>query len=204
MRGSARSRGAAALVVATALLLPLSGSAQSRANPPPRPFDYDFTEEAELAARIDPTSPDSEMLREIYATRRHRVLQAIPDGAMLVFSVEWVQPRRLEFQVPDSDNHDFVFLTGLDGLESVGSALLLLPSDGEGEDWVVLFTPEDPARIRALTGIHDVRPYQELEEALSVAMTDYRDWRITQIRRWPLPAALSRKWGRAKTALYLN
>ena len=204
MKGLPRCAAATALAVVGALLIPCAGRAQSRANPPPRPFDYDFTEEAALAARIDATSPDSEMLREIYATRRQRVLQAIPDGAMLVFSVEWVQPRRLEFQVPDSDNHDFVFLTGLDGLESVGSALLLLPTDGEGEDWVVLFTPEDPERIRALTGIQDVRRYQELEETLSVAMTDYRDWRITQIRRWPLPAALARKWGRDHKALYLN
>jgi hypothetical protein len=26
-------------------------------------------------------------------------------------------------------------------------------------------------------------------------MTDYRDWRMTQIRRWPLPAALAKRWG---------
>jgi len=37
-----------------------------------------------------------------------------------------------------------------------------------------------------------------------VAMTDFRDWRITQIRRWPLSAALSRAWGRDHKVLYLN
>ena len=84
-----------------------------------QPFDYDYTEEAELATRIDVDNPDAAMLRGVFARRRARVLQAMPEGAMLVFSVEWVQPRRLEFQVPDSDNHDFVFLTGIDGLASI-------------------------------------------------------------------------------------
>jgi Xaa-Pro aminopeptidase len=118
--------------------------------------------------------------------------------------VEWVQPRRLEFQVPDSDNHDFVYLTGLEGLETVNSALLLLPGREGAKDWVVLFTSEEVGRIQAITGIDDVRPFDELEQNLSVAMTDYRDWRITQIRRWPLPAALSKAWGRDHKVLYLN
>jgi Xaa-Pro aminopeptidase len=169
-------------------------------------FSYDFAAENELAHRIDAEDPDPGLLAEIFAKRRSRVLQALPGGALLVFSVEWVQPRRLEFQVPDSDNHDFVYLTGLDGLESLNSALLLLPAreGGADKDWVVLFTSENPERIRALTGIEDVRPYEELEENLSVALTDYRDWRVTQIRRWPLPAALSKSWGRDHKVLYLN
>ena len=37
-----------------------------------------------------------------------------------------------------------------------------------------------------------------------MAMTDYRDWRVTQIRRWPLPAALSKQWARDHKVLYLN
>ncbi len=187
----------------------LSGAAHpafGQSNPAPRPFSYDFRAENELAARIDADNPEPALLREIFAKRRARVLEAIPEGGLLVFSVEWVQPRRLEFQVPDSDNHDFIYLTGLEGLESLTSALLLLPAQpgGADEDWVVLFTSEDPERIQALTGIEDVRPYEELEENLSVAMTDYRDWRVTQIRRWPLPAALSKSWGRDHKVLYLN
>lgn len=179
---------------------------QEPGNPPPRPFTYDFTAEHERSLRIDADNPDPNLLKEIFARRRARVLEAMPGGAMLVFSVEWVQPRRLEFQVPDSDNHDFIYLTGLEGLESLNSALLLLPASegGADEDWVVLFTSEDPERIRGITGIQDVRPYPHLEENLSVAMTDYRDWRVTQIRRWPLPAALSKTWGRDHKVLYLN
>jgi Xaa-Pro aminopeptidase len=155
---------------------------------------------------LDPEAPDPGLLKEVFAKRRARVMEATPEGAVLVFSVEWVQPRRLEFQVPDSDNHDFIYLTGLEGLESLNSALLLLPAPegGSDEDWVVLFTSEDPERIRVMTGIEDVRPYEELEQNLSVAMTDYRDWRVTQIRRWPLSAALSKSWGRDHKVLYLN
>ena len=53
-----------------------------------------------------------------------------------------------------------------------------------------LYTPLDVTRIKAMTGIEDVRPFGTLEEDLSVALTDFRDWRITQIRRWPLAAVL--------------
>jgi len=172
------------------------------AQPVQQRFDYDYTEEAELAARIDVDNPDGAVLRGIFARRRERVLQAIPTGAMLVFSVEWVQPRRLEFQVPDSDNHDFVFLTGIDGLASIESALLLLPTPEK--DWEVLYTSSDVETVREQTGIEDVRPFSALEEDFSVAMTDYRDWRITQIRRWPLPEALSKAWGSSKKVLHVN
>lgn len=192
--------------VLTALLC-VSGSLftlTAQPNPQPNPFPYDFTQENELSLQIDPSNPSPALLREIFARRRSRVLAAIPEGALLVFSVEWVQPRRLEFQVPDSDNHDFIYLTGLEGLESLESALLLLPESEGTDDWVVLFTSQDVDRVRAVTGIDDVRPYADLERVLSVAMTDYRDWRVTQIRRWPLPAALSRRWGRDHKVLYLN
>jgi Xaa-Pro aminopeptidase len=184
------------------LALATAGGPSLHAQTTTRPFDYDYSEEAALAERLDLDHPDPNQLRDIFAKRRGRALQSIPEGAMIVFSVEWVQPRRLEFQVPHSDNHDFIYLTGIEGLESLESALLLLPT--EEKDWVVLYTSADPASLRATTGIDDVRPYEKLEEDLSVALTDFRDWRITQIRRWPLPAALSKKWGRDHKALYLN
>ena len=77
-----------------------------------RPFTYDFAAEAALADRLDVDNPDPGQLREIFAKRRARVLEAMPEGAMIVFSVERAQERRLEFQVPHSDNHDFTYLTG--------------------------------------------------------------------------------------------
>lgn len=200
-------RSALTIIAVSALgtaTLPLSAQLPSEV----QSFDYDFATEDAVSRRIDLDAPDPQLLREVFQKRRQRVMQAMPGGAMLVFSVEWVQPRRLEFQVPHSDNHDFIYLTGLEGLQSVESALLLLPGqdvDGTPRSWEVLYTSQpDVERIKRTTGIDDVRPYHQLEEDLSVAMTDYRDWRITQIRRWPLPAALSREWGDDHKALYLN
>lgn len=176
------------------------------------PFEYDYAVEAAIAAAIDVDDPDPAQLRVIFAKRRARVLDAIPAGAMLVFSVERTQERRFEFQVPHSDNHDFIYLTGLDGLDALDSALLLLPSPGaqvseqEVPDaaWAVLYTSGSAEALAARTGIDDVRPFATLEQDLSVAMTDYRDWRITQVRRWPLAAALSKRWGPNRKVLYLN
>jgi Xaa-Pro aminopeptidase len=176
------------------------------------PFDYDYESEAALATKLDVDNPDPDILRDVFARRRERVMQAMPGGAMLIYSVERAQERRLEFQVPHSDSHDFIYLTGLDGIQSLDSALLLLPAarDAEGRldepvrSWVVLYTSGNPESISRSTGIDDVRPLGVLENDLSVAMTDFRDWRITQVRRWPLAAALSRAWGDTEKVLYLN
>lgn len=166
------------------------------------PFDYDFTAEMKLAVEIDLDRPDPDRMRRTFAERRRRVLQSIPEGALLVFSVERAQPRRLEFLVDDSENHDFIFLTGLEGLDSLDSALLFVPA--EQADLVALYTSGEPDRIAKTTGIEKVFPITLLEEHLSVALTDYRDWRITQIRRNPLAAVISKAWGRKNKVLYLN
>jgi len=194
------------------LLISLAAANFSFADQPVQPFSYDFADEARIAAEIDVDNPDPDRLREIFSKRRARVLEAMPEGAMLIYSVERAQERRLEFQVPHSDNHDFIYLTGLDGLDSLDSALLLVPGNTElpgrldepVRDWVVLYTAGDPETISRRTGIADVRPFSVLENDLSVAMTDFRDWRITQVRRWPLAAALSRTWGESDKVLYLN
>jgi len=182
------------------------------ADRPFQAFDYDYSTEQALADRLDVDNPDPVILRAVFAKRRERVMQAMPGGAMLIYSVERAQERRLEFQVPHSDNHDFIYLTGLDGIESLDSALLLLPSapDAKGRldepvrSWVVLYTSGDSETMSHRTGIADVRPFAVLENDLSVAMTDFRDWRITQVRRWPLAAALSRAWADMDKVLYLN
>ncbi|MBT8079807.1 MAG: aminopeptidase P N-terminal domain-containing protein, partial [Gammaproteobacteria bacterium] len=194
------------------VLTTLLGSSTLAADRPFESFSYDYATEAALARKLDVDQPDPQVLREVFAKRRDRVMQAMPGGAMLIFSVERAQERRLEFQVPHSDNHDFIYLTGLDGIDSLDSALLLLPAapDAEGRldepvrSWVALYTSGDPEALARRTGIADVRPFSVLENDLSVAMTDFRDWRITQVRRWPLAAALSRAWGDTRKLLYLN
>ena len=192
-----------------------AGAARAQRPSPPAgpPPGYDYRREAGRAAAMDLDNLDAATLRQVFATRRERALRAIPAGAMIVFSVEQAQPRRLEFQVPHSENHDFIYLTGVEGLDSYDSALLLLPrsgvaplgdTDNPDRDWVVLYTSADADEMKQMTGIDDVRPYAKLEEDVSVAMTDYRDWRVTQVRRWPLPAALAKRWGRDHKVLYLN
>ncbi|MDH4048769.1 MAG: Xaa-Pro peptidase family protein [Gammaproteobacteria bacterium] len=202
-------------LILIALSITVVPGVQPAADPvraPSHGFSYDYAVEAALAAKIDVRRPDPRELRAIFAKRRARVIESIPDGAMLLFSVDRAQERRLEFQVPHSDNHDFIYLTGLDGLDSLNSALLLVPAsngaagrlDEAPRDRVALFTSADPIAVAKRTGIADVRPFAELERELSVAMTDFRDWRITQVRRWPLAAALSRSWGENEKVLYLN
>lgn len=194
------------------LMIAFTCEVSMAADRPFLPFDYDYESEAALARKLDVDNPDPDILRDVFARRRERVMQAMPGGAMLIYSVERAQERRLEFQVPHSDSHDFIYLTGLDGIQSLDSALLLLPAalDAEGRldepvrSWVVLYTSGDPESISRRTGIDDVRPLGVLENDLSVAMTDFRDWRITQVRRWPLAAALSRAWGDTEKVLYLN
>jgi Xaa-Pro aminopeptidase len=163
---------------------------------------YSYAREAALAAKLDLDNPDPVELRRTFSERRARVLAAIPEGAMLVFSAEQAQPRRLEFQVPHNENHDLIYLTGIEGLDSLDSALLLLPTPEK--NWVVLYTSASLETIKSVTGIEEVRPFARLEEDLSAALTDYRDWRITQRRRYPLPGALAKTWGRKSKALYLN
>jgi hypothetical protein len=50
-------------------------------------FSYNYAEEAAIAQGIDVDNPDPEQLRAIFSKRRARVMR-IPDGAMLVYSVD--------------------------------------------------------------------------------------------------------------------
>jgi Xaa-Pro aminopeptidase len=184
------------------VLLALLSPLQLRGQAAPKPSAYNYRAEAEAAAKMDLEHLAPGQLQAIFATRRNRVLASVPQGAMLIFSVDQNQPRHLEYQVPQSENHDFEYLTGLSGLDSFDSALLLVP--GPEGSRTALYTSGDVEMIKNFTGIEDVRPFAKLEEDLSIAITSYRDWRITQIRRWPLPAALANAWGRKEKVLYVN
>jgi Xaa-Pro aminopeptidase len=170
--------------------------------PAPGAFTYHYPAEAEAASKLDLDHLEPAQMRAIYTARRSRVLEALPEGAMLIFSEERNQARHLEFQVPQSENHDFQYLTGLEGLDSYDSALLLLPTPKGALS--VLYTSANIEQMKSATGVDDVRTFSTLEQDLSIALTDYRDWRITQIRRWPLAEALSQAWGRDHKVLYVN
>ncbi len=203
MRGlSPRFTPAAGLLFLATLTSVASAQGAKTSGPAPKPFSYNYTVETKAAAAMDVSHLDPVQMRAIYAARRKRVLESMPEGAMLIFSVDENQPRHLEYQVPQSENHDFEFLTGLAGLDSYDSALLIIPA--EDGPRVVLYTSGNPEAIKVATGIEDVRAYAKMEEDFSIAITTYRDWRITQIRRWPVPAALAKQWSSGARALYVN
>ena len=192
----------------------ISVSAAGAADKSFNPFTYDYRTEATLATKLDVDNPDPDQLREIYALRRQRVMQAMPAGAMLIYSVERTQERRLEFQVPHSDNHDFLYLTGLDGIEGLDSALLLCTSganDAAGRldepvrSWAVLYTSADPAF--GFTPYRDCRrPLIRCTRKRSIGCDDGLS-RLAHYAGAALAAgrrAVARSWGETDKVLYLN
>ena len=73
------------------------------------PFDYDYAAEEAIASTIDVDNPDPDQLREIFAKRRARVIDAMPEGATIIFSVERAQ---------EEVGHDLAI-----GLELLGAQL---------------------------------------------------------------------------------
>src|SRR5579864_1813198 len=71
--------------------------------------------------------PDSTTLRQ----RRDRLAQAAKDGIVIVQAVGEHQAGLTEFLIDDSDNHDFLYLTGLD---SPTGTLLVLPQSTSYRD----------------------------------------------------------------------
>lgn len=136
-----------------------------------------------LAAQPSPT------IRDASAARRARVLAAIPDGLAIVQSADRSQPNLLEFMIPDTENHDFVYLTGLDASALPGSVLVLNPRGKTHRE--VLYTSDPVERVQQATGITHVFPYSQLLDDLSSALTDYRNLRITQLRFKPVASDFS-------------
>jgi Xaa-Pro aminopeptidase len=139
---------------------------------------------------------------EATAQRRARARAALGEGIGLIQSADRSQPNLYEFMVPDTESHDFVYLTGFDGGPWPGSVLVLNPA---GEVYrEVLYTSGDTARVKALTGIGEVLPYSRFLEDLSSALTDYRNLRITQLRFKPLASDLARGLGSGSKVIWFN
>lgn len=138
------------------------------------------------------------------AERRARLMRVIPEGIMLVQSADRSQPNLLEFMPADTENHDFIYLTGVDKLQLPGSTLILNP---RGESYrEILYTSDDVERMKRLTGIEHVFPQRQLVDDLSSALTDFRNLRITQLRFKPVASDISRGLGLegAHKAIYWN
>lgn len=141
-------------------------------------------------------------LKDAAAARRATLMQRLPEGIAIVQSADRGQPNIYEHFPETTEQHDFLYLTGLEKSVPPGSVLVLNP---RGETYKeVLYTSDDVAAVKAATGIAHVFPYAKFLEDLSSAITDYRNLRITQLRFKPVASDYSRAWGEGKKVVYYN
>jgi len=119
--------------------------------------------------------------------RRQKLKDRIEQGIVIIQSSENNQDNLFEFYVPNSDNHDFIYLTGL---ETPGATLILCPDSQEyGE---ILYITGEIDKIKGLTGIDHVYPPENLIPDLSNAYSDFSQLRFTQRRFKPLASEIAR------------
>ncbi len=140
--------------------------------------------------------------REASMARRAEFMDRMAGGLAIITSADRSQPNLYEFFVPDTENHDFVFLTGIYESPPPGSVLVLNPNGDTYRE--ILYTDDDPDEARRLSGIEHVYPRDRFLEHLSSALTDYRNLRITQLRFKAVASELAKDWGPDEKLLYVN
>jgi Xaa-Pro aminopeptidase len=128
-------------------------------------------------------SQTPEVLRE----RRAQLAAMVPDGIVIIQSTERNQDNLLEFFVPNSDNHDFIYFTGL---ETPGATLVLCPGSPSYPE--ILYIDGDLEEAKQKTGIAQVYPTENLVPDLSNAYSDFSQMRYTQRRFKPLSSEIAR------------
>ncbi len=134
--------------------------------------------------------------------RRAEFMGRMEGGLAIITSADRSQPNLYEFYVPDTENHDFVFLTGMYETAPPGSVLVLNPNGDTYRE--VLYTSDNPEEARRFSGIEHVFPRDQFLEHLSSALSDYSNLRITQLRFKPVASDLAKGWGDAGKLLYVN
>lgn len=123
----------------------------------------------------------------IFEERRKKLATMIDKGIAIIQSSERDQDNLYEYFVPDSNNRDFIFLTGL---ETPNATLILCPGSEEYPE--ILYISGIQEEIKKKTGIEHVYPPNQLMPDLSNAYTDFSLLRYSQ-RRWKsLPSEISR------------
>ncbi|MEJ2540180.1 MAG: Xaa-Pro peptidase family protein [Gemmatimonadota bacterium] len=140
--------------------------------------------------------------REAAVARRAELMGRMEGGLAIITSADRSQPNRYEFYVDDTENHDFVYLTGIYEADPPGSVLVLNPGGERYRE--LLYTDLDPDEARRLSGVEHVLPRDRFLEQLSSAVSDYRNLRITQRRFKPEASDLARGWGNDRKILYVN
>jgi Xaa-Pro aminopeptidase len=128
-------------------------------------------------------SQDSDILK----TRRQKLAGMVEEGIVIIQSSDRNQNNLYEFFVDNSDNHDFIYFTGL---ETPNSSLILCPGSEEYPE--ILYIDGDLEKIRVKTGIDHVFPVKNLLPDLSNAYSDFSQLRFTQRRFKALPSEISR------------
>ena len=124
---------------------------------------------------------------DVFKARRLKLAQSIEEGIVIIQSTERNQANLLEFFVDNSDNHDFIYLTGL---ETPNATLILCPGSEVYPE--ILYIDGDAEEIKQKTGIACVFPTTNLLPDLSNAYTDFSQYRYTQRRFKPLPSEIGR------------
>jgi Xaa-Pro aminopeptidase len=123
----------------------------------------------------------------IFKTRRQKLTEIVDGGIVIIQSSERNQNNLYEFFVANSDNHDFIYFTGL---ETPNSILILCPGSEDYPE--ILYIDGDQEKIREATGIVHVFPVKNLFPDLSNAYSDFSQLRYTQRRFKALPSEISR------------
>jgi Xaa-Pro aminopeptidase len=137
----------------------------------------------------------------LHRARRAKFAGAMEGGIAIVMSARKNQDFIYEFFVPHADNHDFIYLTGLEGVASWDSALVLCPGAEKYKE--ILYTPDDPEYVKKATGIEQVFSYSRFLEHLSDALTDYSLMRTHQRGSKEISSDISRALGTRKI-VYFN
>ncbi len=140
--------------------------------------------------------------REAAAARRAEMMEAMEGGLAVITSADRRQPNLYEGFGEDTENHDFIFLTGMYRAAPPGSILVLNPGGSTYRE--ILYTANGVEEAKRVTEIEHVFEHEKFLEHLSSALTDYRNLRITQLRFKPVASDLARGWGDSDKILYVN
>lgn len=135
-------------------------------------------------------------------TRRAAFMSRMDGGLAVITSADRSQPNLYEGFTADTENKDFVFLTGIYEDQPPGHVLVLNPGGSQFRE--VLYTDMNVDEARRLSGIEHVLPRERFLEQLSSALTDFRNLRITQLRFKEVASDFARGWGNDNKRMYVN
>jgi len=140
--------------------------------------------------------------REAAIARRAEFAKRMKGGIAVITSADRTQPNLYESYTIDTENKDFVFLTGIYDTVPPGHILVINPGGTTYKE--VLYTDMSPYEAARLSGIKYVFPKAKFLEHMSSALSDYRNLRITQLRFKEVASDYARGWGDKEKPLYVN